>query len=218
MNLKYYGRTGFKAEGIQIIAVSLLVCLFLAFGPAGATELVDIHLNPEAREYTPEKPVVQVSQNFLINQPGVLTIHFYADPYQGQLVRGGYDWATKDGSSIYLGPEISWVRDPTPGIKGQPYEVTTVIKVNSPSDKPLVAWLTAYHQCQAFQVCNLGSQYSSTMRLVIDFVPEAPNKTKCSAGQCTSNSGKCYQEGTHKMSDGYYKCSQGKWSKTGGQG
>jgi hypothetical protein len=34
----------------------------------------------------------------------------------------------------------------------------------------------------------------------------------CPPGQCYE-SGKCYSEGVHKLRDGYYKCSQGSWSK-----
>lgn len=35
----------------------------------------------------------------------------------------------------------------------------------------------------------------------------------CSAGECKTDDGKCYSEGTHTLDDGDWECSQGKWTK-----
>jgi len=197
----------------------ILLGMLVTF-PVTAVTLVDLELASKERRYTSDNPVQRVKANFEIPTTGWLTVTWKVDPYyrgfKSLKTRGGGGYYPADKGNEYLGPECQ--KEETAAISGSPYKVVYTCYVNNPQgNRPWVAELIAPHECQAFQVCNEGSQFSAYQRYTIEFESdsgtyddnygglEGGGSCDCDSYDLTYESDDCilYEE---DCSDCYYEC------------
>ncbi len=158
-----------KAHLIALITFSIFFAMASSTATFAAVQLVELNLNAAKRQFTPDYPVNSVSQEFGIQGPGVLTIEYVTDP-RTPATNGGLEIKAKDGSSFYLGREVSYQETPKPCLETSRCVRKQVIMVSEPS-KRLEASLTAWWVPQALQVWNYGDQFGAKQQLSITFVP-----------------------------------------------
>lgn len=151
----------------------IIFVLQLLVLPALATTLVDLEIVSEERRYdSVYDPIIsKVSPDFKLGK-GIITTTYEISSYPGTGISGCVGWGRVDGAT-YIPYFYFKERKTIPesgAIVGQPYREVNTFEVTQPlGDMLFRAWLNAPASCDAFQVCNTGTQLPAKQKFTIEF-------------------------------------------------
>lgn len=168
----------------------LLFVVLLLTPAALATTKANLEIASEERHYDEDNPVMsKFSPDFKLGGKGTLTTTYETDSFP----EGGpyFGWGRVDEwnyiPSVYLKDVI---RTPDHPIIGQPYKEVGIYDVTeSLGDMLFHAWLKAPSVCQAFQICEKGTQMASNQKFTIEFQSDEETDEISSTGGIGSTEG-----------------------------
>lgn len=159
---------GFLVAACLLCGFSSVVC---------GQELVSLELSSPARNYDIERPVDSKSADFSMGKPGKLIIAYESAPYHGG--PGGMTFEKIDATRglleepATLGTTI--LNETLPKEGGFAERKTMRLEILVPGPLPegqkFRAWLTGWHEYQAFQIRGAGTQKPAVQKLTVNFIP-----------------------------------------------